>query len=218
MELTKELKNKKLFLDNLYKEYSKKEQEFLDGIGKKERVLLGNPIKNISELQEFTANGVRYLVRTSLTITRFEQFEKLQVQVGYGVTFKELFQNIRKAYDHLNGNTVKPMDAGVVLYNIMNGVKNNIDDREHPILQLCALFMCTEDEDVTVYDSALTTKKINNWKTEGIEMNDFFSFASALVQGFTPDLGEVSLNISEANKVLKDTVAKGKVKPKEKKR
>lgn len=152
------------------------------------------PIKKINGLEKFTANGQEYIIRTSLTISRFEEFEKLQVSVGYGVEFKQLFQNIRKAYDVLQDR--RDIDAGVILHNIMSGVKEKIEERENPVLKLCALYICTPDEDLSVYDEDLTKKKIEDWKAEQIDVNSFFSLAFNLVNEFTPIFKEVSQSIS----------------------
>lgn len=197
----KKLDEGKAYLAALQKKYLEEEQKYLDGFTKEQRIALGHPIKNISKLDTFQANGVTYIVRTSLTLGRFEEFEKLQIDVGYGASFQEVFKNIRKAYDYLNEGV--PMDAGVILYNVMNGIKKNLQDRKNPILQLCALFIVTEDEDLTTFDPVLTNKKLADWKAEGIEAQDFFSFAFNLVQGFTTALDEVSQGISAKTKQAK---------------
>lgn len=179
----------------LLKEYMLKEQVMLDLLTKDQRAEIGHPIKDVSLLDEFQANGTRYVVRTSLTVTRFEQFEKIQVRVGYGVDFRQMFANLRKAFDYLNAS--QPADASIILHNMMSGVKNNLDGRDNEVLDLCCLFICREDEDVTVYDEQLNKKKKEDWSKEGITMDSFFGFAFNLVNGFMPVYNQVSASISE---------------------
>lgn len=182
-------------IQSLVDKFSVEEQKILNQLSKKDRESLGHPIKHIHQLDKFKANGTEYLIRTSLTITRFEEFEKLQIYVGYGVDFRNMFGNLRKAYDYMNNSKIA--DASVVLYNIMNGIKDQLEERENEVLQLCTLFICTEDEDLTKHDPVLMDKKIQDWKEEGIAMESFFTLAFSLVNGFMPVYQEVSKSISE---------------------
>lgn len=193
MEITKELVKDNLAA--LLKQYMAKEQSLLDQLTKEDRIAIGHPIKDISQLDEFKANGHKYVIRTSLTIARFEQFEKLQVRVGYGVDFRQLFANMRKSYDYLNAS--QPADAAIILYNIMNGIKNQLEDRKNEVLELCALFICRENEDIAIYDPVLINDKIEDWEIEGIAMESFFTLAFNLVNGFIPVYHQVSASISE---------------------
>lgn len=189
------LEKTKVELDKLYEEYEAKEQHILDQLSAEDRVKIGSPIKHIHHLDKFKANGKEYTIRTSLTITRFEEFEKLQVYVGYGVDFLNMFGNIKKAYSYMNNSKVA--DASVVLYNIMNGIKDQLEERENEVLMLCSLFITLPDEDLTVYDEELLKSKIDDWKKEGISMESFFTLAFSLVNGFMPVYQEVSQDISE---------------------
>lgn len=177
-------------LQELKKEYMQKEQKILDAMTYEERMSVGTPIKSVCELSSFTACGVQYFVGTTLAVCRFEQFETLQAKVGYGVSFKELFQNISKAYGLLN--EMKPMDAGITLFNILDGIRDKATGEENPILQLCALFIYEKGEDLTTYSETVTNQKIDHWKREGIDMESFFGFAFALVRGLTPSYQKAS--------------------------
>lgn len=199
-------------LSALFKDYVAKEEAILNTLSAAQRAKIGKPIKTIATLDRFNANGKEYIIRQSLTIERFEEFEKLQIQVGYGVDFRGMFGNLRKAYDYLNAS--QPADAGVLLYNTMNGVKNEIDGRENEVLQLCALFICTENEDLTIFDENLMKAKIDDWKIEGIAMESFFTLAFNLVNGFIPVYNQVSASISEHMEAAKSAAPqKGKSTP-----
>lgn len=194
----------------LLKDYTAKEQAILDRLSKEDRTAIGHPIKDVSQLDEFNANGNRYIIRTSLTLNRFEQFEKLQVRVGYGVDFRQMFGQMRKAFDYLNES--QPADASVILYNLMNGIKNNIDGRDNEVLDLCCLFICREGEDVAQYDPDLNKAKKQDWATEGIAMESFFTLAFNLVNGFIPVYREVSASISEHLENVQNEVKSAKPK------
>lgn len=193
-------------LKALETKYRGEEELILDSLPKEERVRLGYPIKNINTLDSFNANGTRYIVRKSLTLERFEEFEALHVKVGWGLGLRDLFKNLRTAYDYLNKPAPQPMDAGVILYNCMNGISENIEKRENPVLRLCALFMVTEDEDLTTIDEDLIQRKIKDWTLEGISANSFFTLAFNLVNNFMPVYNQVSATTSEHLKRVKEEV------------
>lgn len=207
-KITKELAAENLAA--LLKDYMAKEQAILDQLSKEDRTAIGHPIKDVSQLDEFMANGNRYVIRTSLTLTRFEQFEKLQVRVGYGVDFRQMFSQMRKAFDYLNES--QPADASVILYNLMNGIKNNIDGRDNEVLDLCCLFICREDENVAEYSPELNKLKKEDWVKEGIAMESFFTLAFNLVNGFIPIYQQVSASISEHLENVQNEVKSGKPK------
>ena len=199
------LEQKQQQLDALLEEYLLKEQQLLDGVSKQDRIALGHPIKNVSKLDAFMANGKQYVIRTSLTISRFIEFEKLQVKVGFGVDSREMFGNMRKAYGYLNEN--KLADASVVLYNSMNGIKEHLEERENEVLLLCSLFICLEDEDLSVYDLQKCKKKIEDWKIEGIAMESFFTLAFGFTNSFTPVYNETSQSISDHVEKIKSELS-----------
>lgn len=193
-------------IEDLKNRHIQEQQILLDQLTREEREIIGNPIKEIYNLTKFMANGVQYVIRDTLTVKRFKEFENLQAEVGYGVDFYNMFSNLSKAYNYMNAG--KMADASVVLHSMMHGIKHKLDDRENPILVLCTLFICTEDEDVRFYDKAKGDKKIEDWIAEGISMESFFQLAFSLVNGFTPALRKVSLSIlAEGERIIKEAKA-----------
>ena len=186
----------------LAEEYQIKKNLLLKDVSADILQQIGEPMKDIRYIDNFIANGNKYLVRTSLTITRFEEFEKLQAQVGYGVSFKQLYANLNKAFQELNA--MKPADATITIYNMINGVKQNLNMRENEVLLLCGLFICREDEDLTKYDPAYVSAKIEDWRKEGISMDNFFTIAFTLTSGFIPNLKDGLKNISQKVKAAKE--------------
>ena len=195
MELKTQVEEATIFLDGLVAEYQEKEQQYLDSLPKEVRVKAGKPIKEITSLDKFMANGHKYVINTSLTVARFEQFEKVQTLVTYGLTLRQLFDNMQKQYEYMNAGKIA--DASVLTYNMMNGVKNGLEERTNDVLILCSLFISREDEDLSTYDERIAERNIADWRKEGISMDSFFTLSFSLVNGFTPILQEVSLNISE---------------------
>lgn len=209
--MSKELEQAKANLAALLVEYSAKEQKILDHLTKEQRIEIGRPIKEVSQLDNFMANGNKYIVHTSLSINRFEEFEKLQVRVGYGVDFRQMFASMRKAFDYLNES--QPADASVILYNLMHGIKNNLDGRDNEVLDLVCLFICREGEDLSKFDKELHKAKKEDFKIEGINMDSLFTFAFNLVNGFIPIYQEVSASISDhMDKVTEEIQETRKVK------
>lgn len=178
-------------LAKLEKQFEAEKQRILDGADVETRTLLGEAVKRVDKLNAFTANGNKYVFR-ELTVARFEQFELLQASVGFGLDFQGIFDNLKAIYESLN--TADFVAASVKLYNTLEGVSTNLAKRENPILQMCALFICREDENVSVYDPLLISEKIEDWKIEGIAMADFFHLAFNLVQGFTASCKADTLN------------------------
>ena len=92
----------------------------------------------------FEANGNKYLIHSSLTVKRFEVFERLQIEVSFGVDFDSLKNSIAKIYDCLQ--TFKGADASVIARNALEGIARIDNKRKHPIMLLCSLFICRENE------------------------------------------------------------------------
>ena len=131
----------------------------------------------------FTANGRKYRVAEVISVERFKQYEKLEPKLTFGLSFEEMFKNLRKAYDATNEQRFA--DASVIIHNMMSGIKDlENDKRIHPALAMCALVINFEGEDTGVYDEAVTLQKIDDWTKEGLNMLDFFTLALNSIRGF----------------------------------
>ena len=162
------------------------------------------PRLNLEE-KTFMANGNKYYYSQNMCIDRFVEFERLQAHVGFGKDFKNLYDEMKRAYDFLNTN--KLADGAVVLHNLINGIAQNLEKRDHPILQLCALFINREDENVKEFDASLNDQKIEDWKKEGYAIADFFQLAFNFVEGFIPAYNEIIQDISnEAEKAVASSI------------
>lgn len=146
----------------------------------------------------FTANGKTYFIRDTMTIERFMQWEKLQNHYAYGLTFQQIHDKVEQSIAFANKG--KGVEAWNILFNLKEGIAYRLEDRIHPALMMCSLFMVTENEDLTKWDEVLAKTKVEDWKAEGIAMNDFFQFASNFTNGFIKIYNEIFQSISSMTK------------------
>ena len=144
---------------------------------------------------KFTANEVQYTVTTSLTVGRFEEYEKLQHHVGFGVDFFTMFNTLSAVYELLNKQ--KFADSAVKIHNTINGVSQKLENRQHPALLLCSLFMNRDGEDLTRWSDEEAIRKIEDWKKEGFDIQDFFRFAVTTVHGLSDVYESLTQSILE---------------------
>jgi len=149
---------------------------------------------------EFTACGVKYFVKQSLSVERFRWFEKYQVDFGFGRTYKSIADSLKKSVDL--GNKGKGIEAWNIILNLIMAIGDGLEKRTNNAMMLCALFIVTEDEDLTKWDEQQQIEKIKNWNDEGYDVNSFFQLAANLVTGFIEDLEEVLSDTSELAKTL----------------
>lgn len=132
--------------------------------------------------KEFTANGKKYTVNPVLSIARYEQYEKLQPKLAYGIDFEAMFKIQKQQYALLNDR--KFADAAVISHNLMNSISDLLNSkRENPALLMCALAITGEGEDPGKYEESVQTAKIEDWRAEGFSMEDFFRFAASIMKG-----------------------------------
>lgn len=144
----------------------------------------------------FKANGKEYRVNTKLSIARYEQYEKLQPKLAYGVDFESIFRQNNKIWQLLNDR--KFADAAVALYNIQSGIKDLMDGKRiDSALMMCALATLGPDEDPGVYDEQVQLAKIEDWRKEGYAQVDFFLFAASIIKGLPKAYDEFITQMSD---------------------
>lgn len=145
----------------------------------------------MSTENHFMANGNKYILVGKISIARFKEYEKLVPQLTMGIGFDEMFSNLKKAYSFLNSPTPKPLDAGIIIHNLMSGIKDiNDKKRIHPALKMAALVINREDENPAHYDEKLMEEKINDWQAEGLDMLSFFEMSLNSIQGLKEQLSK----------------------------
>lgn len=163
-----------------------------EGLPVTETILLDDNTKT------FVANGKKFRVTTGLNTGRYEVLERYQIEFGYGVSFKEMFDAWVEQYKMLQGDN-RRADAAVNAYKVINGI-TNIDNSLVYAFQLCTLFINYEDEDITSYDLDLAAQKIEDWRLGAIDARFFFRQAATSVAEYTNVYKLLAQNISEALK------------------
>ena len=151
-------------------------------------------------------SGKEYLIESELSVVRFQEFEKLQSHVGFGVDFEGVINKLKDAFEDLNKS--KPADAAIKIHNLLNGVIQKVENREHPIMEMCALFINSEDEDRTEFNVDKIKRKIEDWRE--YSTNDFFQLAFTLVNNFIPIYEEISQSISKQGEKKKKSTTENK--------
>lgn len=146
--------------------------------------------------QSFVANGVTYYIEQALSIERFCEYQILEKEAGFGMTFKKIFENLKELHGLMNN--IKFVEASVKLDNLMRGVAK-LEEREPTLLKICALFINSAEEDRTSINGDMITKKINDWKEE-YDVRDFFTLALNTVDGFIEIYANATQIISKAEK------------------
>lgn len=143
--------------------------------------------------REFIANGNEYIILDSIPLARYIKYQKLIPKLTYGVSFVEIFNNLRKAYELLNTGK-RQADVAVILHNMMNGIKDIENESRHEAaLQICALVIVRKGENIAEVNEQLFDEKINDWAEEGYEINGFFHLALLSIEGFRETFSEYIL-------------------------
>lgn len=143
----------------------------------------------------FVANGVTYYVKESLSIERYKWFEKYQLVFGFARDFKGIYDTLEKSIGLANKG--KGVEAWNIIYNIKEEVGKNLDNKAHTAYYICALFIVTEDEDLTQWNEQTAETKIANWNAEGYDVNSFFQLAANLVPNYLDVVENIFQNTSE---------------------
>ena len=128
----------------------------------------------------FDANGTTYYIETKLSIERYAEFQILEKEAGFGVTFESFYGKVAEAYQDLQ--TLKAADACVKLHNVLTNCAD-LERKQPTLLKICALFMNTKDEDRATIDDDRITEKIEDWSKE-YDLQGFFQIALNTVSGF----------------------------------
>ena len=145
-----------------------------------------NEVKHLDQTKSyFVANGKKYHITKKLCIERWRHFEDLQALVGFGRSFDDLFNAFKEIWNFLDDKGgAKTASAAIICHNAMTGIKTKMEERYHPALLICALFINGEGENEKIYDDEVIKNKIEDWQTEGYDINDFFQLAWNLVPSF----------------------------------
>lgn len=147
--------------------------------------------------KSFTANGTRYYIEDTRSIDRWVFEQQLTIEAGFGVEFDEMLRAWKDVYAMLNKQNFA--DSAVTAYNMINGI-TKLFQREPTILKFCALFINTAEEDRRTIDADMISRKIEDWKAEGLAIEGFFEFSLLRVRG----LGESYMSAIRSVSTLMD--------------
>lgn len=137
--------------------------------------------------KSFVAGGHTYYVEDGLSIERYKHFQRLEIELGFSLSFSDLFHKLKEAYEKQNQS--KFADVSVLLYNLLEG-SVAISEKKPVALYVATLFINRSDEDRTVWNKALADSKLNDWRD--IEANFFLITALSKVNGFKQSIREIS--------------------------
>lgn len=157
---------------------------------------LGRKLLKIDpDTKDFTANGNRYLVENEISFDRWNKYQKLQIELGYSISFPDLFNKLQEVYNLCN--SLKFADAVVLVRDIMKGVIDVQKEQDPAALRLCALFINREDEDRRTINEDVIAQKLEDWRKEGIDVGSFFQLALHIIPGFQETYKVISQDTSK---------------------
>lgn len=153
-------------------------------------------------VKTFDCDGRKFVIRDTLSFNRFEKLKEFSLEFGFSATFKDIFMNLKKAWEFLN--KLQLAEAAVIIHNIMKGI-TILEQKNDVSFRIAALFINEEKEDDTVYDEAVMQSKIDCWSRE-LEASFFLNLAAGLVSHWIAAYRLTLKDISEkGEKNLKDT-------------
>lgn len=145
------------------------------------------------ESGKFVANGTEYIIEGALSIERYAELQLFEKELANGMTFQTMFDKLQSLYSKLNKQ--KFADCAVELNDMIRGYAK-LQEREPAILKICTLYINAKEEDRRTWNADMMNAKIADWKTEGIDMRDFFAVASSSIGGFSEVYRKVTRIIS----------------------
>jgi hypothetical protein len=147
-----------------------------------------------------------YTVKSSISISHYIEFEIWQPQAAYGLTFADFYNQDAQQVKLFNeGKAAEGITIVVNRQQAMLNMKvpNNaqgvkVDKKHHAFLQIAALFLIEENEDMTKFDQEYQNTKIQDFLDSGVSYEDLFLLAVKLVPGLLAASAEVSRTTSQA--------------------
>lgn len=148
--------------------------------------------------EPFTANGRTYkFIRPGdeVGIDKWGEYQKLQIVVGYGVTFADLIVSLRAHKTLLSSDQGFPdirSEAIVWADSTIKGLIEMSQARYDKAFYLCSLFIYEESTDPYDWNMDMATRMIEDWNKERISEHDLFFFANLLMPAWRMILSELS--------------------------
>lgn len=152
-------------------------------------------IKLDGSTKDFTANGKRYIIETSISRKRWAFYLRESVNLAFGQTVEEIFNAFLEIYNITNEEGFRRGDVAVICRDAMKGIEMIANRDKETVVRLCTLFINEENEDRRTINEDMIAQKIEDWDEAGVDMNSFFQFALAFIPNFK-SLYEASLELT----------------------
>lgn len=150
----------------------------------------------------FVANGNKYFISSELSVARFHEFQILQLEINLNLTLQDV--GVKLAEWAKLKNQQRALDADILIWKLIEGVQN-VGQREHVLLRVCALYMNRENEDLGTISEDMISQKIEDWAEYNV--NDFFGRALNSTNGFYANYNAMLQTISGQKEKPKDGAA-----------
>lgn len=138
------------------------------------------------DTKEFLANGIKYILRESLTIKRFWQFERYRVMLGMKMDIVELYSMIVSIYEKIP-EIIRDAKVGTNLYaDIRDSLigLNDLNERVPVAFYMATLFWSADGENISNWTIEEANKKIDDWNEEGIDSSFFLQTSLPYLKDF----------------------------------
>lgn len=155
------------------------------------------PIKSLRKIpfnaKSFEAGGYTWHVEDDLSVERYRAFQRMEIELGYGINFSTLADRHKQIFDRLNEG--KMAEAVVIVYQLMEG-SVAISEKTPIGLYVATLFVNRSDEDRSVWSRSIAEDKLKMWngneKETGIDAGFFLIVALSRVQNYGEKFKEFS--------------------------
>lgn len=158
------------------------------------------------EAEDGSIQSETFYVEDSISLDRFQWFERFRLELGFGVSFMDLVKMIQSNIDLMErmaqGEKVFTQMA-TLNYNALNQI-NDVATKEPFAYWLCALFINTKHEDRRWFKEEVMREKIRIWKAAGYDSGFFLKTGLALVVGFSKIYTEITEMSFERDQMLSD--------------
>ena len=158
-----------------------------------------------ADTKEFTSKtGREFFVHSNLDsfpIARYEQWERMSVELGFARSFTDIYDTVGNAIDLIMDNNKK--EAIVDLSNLQYGMSRVTNDRHTIVMYMCSLFIYEKGEDPFTWTIDIANSKIECWQQE-YASGFFLALAIGLVNGYRERFRSTIQEFSSLSKLSQD--------------
>lgn len=138
-------------------------------------------------------SGIVYRIEAEhCSVGRFQQYEEKAVSLGFGTSFKGIFETIAEIYKVATNGAPGNGDSNIaalhkiaeLAYGQMTGIKDRTSTKDEFLF--CTLFINADDEDRSTWNLDLAEKKVEDWVE--YDSRDFFLCSLSGIEGYSAAL------------------------------